>query len=57
MSEQITRQEFYASIRYLRDSYTRGKISEDALHRLIKLVSSGYYGQKLDQMLKKYWGN
>jgi hypothetical protein len=57
MSEEITRKEFYAAIRYLRDSYTHGEISEDTLNRLVKLASNGYYGQQLDKIMKKYWGN
>ncbi len=57
MSKQITRKEFHVAIRYLKDSYIRGEISEDALNRLVKLVASGYYGQQLDKKMKKYWEN
>jgi hypothetical protein len=53
MIEQFTKKEYHAAIKALKASYKHGELSEKAFKRLVKLVSSGYYGQKLDKMLER----
>ncbi len=53
MSKPFTKKEYNAAIRCLRNSYTHGELSEKAFRKLVKVVASLYYGQKLENMVKK----
>ena len=56
MNDQVTKKEYHAAIRTLRDSYKHGELSNKSFRELVKLVGSAYYGQKMDKMIKKYIG-
>jgi Lhr-like helicase len=56
MIKQFTKKEYHAAIKTLRASYKHGELSEKAFRRLVKIVASVYYGQKMDKILQKYWG-
>lgn len=56
MSKPLTKKEYHAAIRDLRASYKHGELSEKAFKKLVKIVASVYYGQKLDKIFKKYSG-
>jgi hypothetical protein len=52
MKVKITKKEYHTAIRDLRASYKHGELSEGAFKKLVKIVASVYYGQKLDKILK-----
>lgn len=54
MNEEITKKEFYKTIRDLKKSYNRGDIEKELFYNLVRVVGSAYYGQKLDKMLEKH---
>jgi hypothetical protein len=57
MSKPLTKKEYHEAIRFLSNSYKHGELSEKAFRKLIKIVASVYYEQKLSKILaKRLWG-
>ena len=54
MNEQITKKEFCDAMKWIESSYICGDISKITFDKLVRIVSSVYYGQKITKLFEEF---